>query len=66
MAKMNATMNFEIADEVLAQLAQALGGETKGATKIVIEIKDIQGKMILKAEPTEEPVAKGEARGETL
>jgi len=62
MAKMNMNMNVEMADEVLAQFAQALG-EVKGAKKLVIEIADVSGKMIIRAEPTGEPVARGATAG---
>jgi hypothetical protein len=59
MAKMQAQMQVEMADEVLAQFAQVLGGETKGANRIVVEIKEVGGRMEIRVEPTEEPVAKG-------
>ena len=62
MAKMTMNMNVEMADEVLAQFAQALG-EVKGAKKLVIEIKDVGGRMEISAEPTEASVARGAATG---
>ncbi len=63
MAKMTANMTVEIADEVLGKIAESLGlGETKAPQKLVMEIKDIGGKIIIKAEPTGEPVAEGGAK----
>jgi hypothetical protein len=67
MAKVVANMNAEIADEVLAKFAEAIGGGAgKGVSEIVMEIKDVGGKMIIKAKPIEEPVVVGAAqsRGE--
>ena len=63
MAKMTANMPVEIADEVLGKIAESLGlGETKAPQKLVMEIKDIGGKIVIKAEPTGEPVAEGGAK----
>lgn len=62
MAKMTANMTVEIADEVLGKIAESLGlGDTKAPKKLVMEVKDIGGKIIIKAEPTEKAVAKGGA-----
>jgi len=62
MAKMTANMTVEMADEVLAKLAESLGlGEAKAPQKLVMEVKDVGGKIIIKTEPTEEPAAKGGA-----
>ncbi len=63
MAKMTANMTVEIADEVLGKIAESLGlGKAKAPQKIVMEIKDIGGKIIIKAEPTKEPVVEGSAK----
>jgi hypothetical protein len=67
MAKIVANMEAEISDEVLAKFAEALGGGTgKGISEIEMEVKDVGGKLIIKAKPIEEPVAVGNfsAQGE--
>ncbi len=58
---MVAQMEAEIDDKVLGQLFGSMSA--KGVTKIVMEIKDVQGKLIIKAEPSEEEVMKGQAKG---
>jgi len=52
MGKMTAQMEAEIDDAVLEKIFGAL--TAKGANKIVMEIKDVQGKLIITAEPSEE------------
>jgi len=64
MGRMSAHMEAEIDDKVLEKLFGAIS--VKGANKIVMEIKDVQGKLIIATEPTQEPVAsaKGSAKTE--
>jgi hypothetical protein len=67
MAKIVANMEAEISDEVLAKFAEALGGGAgKGISEIEMEVKDVGGKLIIKAKPIEEPVvvAGASAQGE--
>jgi len=60
LAKMSANMTVEIADEVLGKIAESLGlGKSKAPQKVVIEVKDIGGKIVITAEPTKESVAEG-------
>lgn len=63
MGKMVAQMEAEIDDKVLERLFGSLAA--KGVTKIVMEIKDVQGKLIITAEPTEENVVEASASGGT-
>ncbi|HIH90837.1 hypothetical protein [Ignicoccus hospitalis] len=62
MAKMNAHMEAEIDDQVLEKIFGALSA--KGVSKVVMEIKDVQGKLIITAEPTEESVVEAKKGGE--
>ncbi|MEB3772071.1 MAG: hypothetical protein GSR82_00160 [Desulfurococcales archaeon] len=63
MAKMTANMTVEMSDEVLGKIAESLGlGKAKSPQKLVMEVKDIGGKIVIKAEPTEEAVAEGGAK----
>ena len=67
MAKIVANMEAEISDEVLAKFAEALGGGAmKGLSEIEMEVKDVGGKLVIKAKPIEEPVvvAGASAQGE--
>ena len=59
--KMVATPEAETDDKVLERYVEAMAA--KGVTKMVMEIKGVQGKLIITAEPTEEPAvaAKAEA-----
>ncbi len=61
MGKMVAQMEAEIDDKVLEKLFGAI--TAKGANKIVMEIKDVQGKLIITAEPTEEAVVSAAGSG---
>ncbi|ALU12486.1 hypothetical protein EYM_04380 [Ignicoccus islandicus DSM 13165] len=54
MGKMSAHMEAEIDDAVLEKLFGAL--TAKGVNKIIMEIKDVEGKLIITAEPSEESV----------
>jgi len=51
---MVAQIEAEMDDKVLEKFFDAIAA--KGADKIVVEIKDIQGKIIIRAEPTKEAV----------
>ncbi|WP_297548159.1 hypothetical protein [Thermococcus sp.] len=64
MAKLVANMNVEIADEVLGKMAEAFGGGAgKGVSEVVMEIRDVGGKLIIKATPAEDNVVVGGSGG---
>ncbi|WP_297487417.1 hypothetical protein [Thermococcus sp.] len=57
MAKLVANMTVEMADEVLGKMAEAFGGGAgKGVSEVVMEIKDVGGKLVITAKPAEEKV----------
>jgi len=57
---MSASMTVEIADEVHGKIAESLGlGKSKAPQKVVIEVKDIGGRIVITAESTKESVAEG-------
>ena len=66
MAKLVVNMNVEMADDILKKLAESMGAaiaEGKAPQKLVMEIKDIGGKMIIRLEPTEEALLAGKGVG---
>jgi hypothetical protein len=68
MAKLVLNMDVEMADDVLGKMAEAMGAfgaEGRGAKKMVMEIKDVGGKMIIRAEPTDEKFVEGNAVSRT-